>query len=109
MTSDGNAGKKMKGCGGAPTRGSGTDYGDYERPCGGGDSYGSPDGWRYPNPPLAGAFVPSCEFPLEKQIRSNKGFQATAHNLSLCKRFPSLQSYILMPVGRRLNPDVGPS
>ena len=36
----------------------------------------------------------------------NKGFQATAHNLSLCHRFPSLQSFILMPAGRRLNPNV---
>ena len=41
-----------------------------------------------------------------KHFRFNKGFQATAHNLSLCNRFPSLQSFILMPVGRRLNPDV---
>ena len=41
-----------------------------------------------------------------KHFRSNKGFQATAHNLSLCNRFPSLLSFILMPVGRRLNPDV---
>ena len=37
----------------------------------------------------------------------NKGFQATAHKLSLCDRLRTLQSYIVLPVGRRLNPDVG--
>ncbi len=36
----------------------------------------------------------------------NKGFQATAHKLSLCDRLRTLQSYIVLPVGRRLNPDV---
>ena len=41
------------------------------------------------------------------KIAANKGFQATAHKLPLCDRFPSLQSYIVLPVGRRLNPDVG--
>ena len=40
------------------------------------------------------------------KIAANKGFQATAHKLPLCDRFPSLQSYIVLPVGRRLNPDV---
>ena len=38
---------------------------------------------------------------------ANKGFQATAHKLSLCDRLRTLQSYIVLPVGRRLNPDVG--
>ena len=38
---------------------------------------------------------------------ANKGFQATAHKLSLCNRFRTLQSYMILPVGRRLNPDVG--
>mgnify|MGYP003618931687 CR=1 FL=1 len=42
-----------------------------------------------------------------KHFRSNKGFQATAHKLSLCDRLRTLQSYIVLPVGRRLNPDVG--
>ena len=42
------------------------------------------------------------------KIAANKGFQATAHKLPLCDRFPSLQSYIVLPVGRRLNPDVQP-
>ena len=41
-----------------------------------------------------------------QEMKANKGFQATAHKLPLCDRFPSLQSFILMPVGRRLNPDV---
>ena len=41
-----------------------------------------------------------------KHFRSNKGFQATAHKLSLCDRLRTLQSYIVLPVGRRLNPDV---
>ena len=36
----------------------------------------------------------------------NKGFQATAHKLSLCDRLRTLQSYTVLPVGRRLNPDV---
>ena len=38
---------------------------------------------------------------------ANKGFQATAHKLSLCDRLRTLQSYTVLPVGRRLNPDVG--
>ncbi|MDD2241036.1 MAG: hypothetical protein PHO14_03680 [Kiritimatiellae bacterium] len=37
---------------------------------------------------------------------ANKGFQATAHKLSLCDRLRTLQSYTVWPVGRRLNPDV---
>jgi hypothetical protein len=37
---------------------------------------------------------------------ANKGFQATAHKLSLCDRLRTLQSYTVLPVGRRLNPDV---
>ena len=37
----------------------------------------------------------------------NKGFQATAHKLSLCTPFRSLHTYRVQPVGRRLNPDVG--
>ena len=41
-----------------------------------------------------------------KHFRSNKGFQATAHKLSLCDRLRTLQSYTVLPVGRRLNPDV---
>ena len=41
------------------------------------------------------------------KFASNKGFQATAHKLSLCDRLRTLQSYIVLPVGRRLNPDVG--
>ena len=60
----------------------------------------------FPNHPLAGSFVPSRGTALEKQIRSNKVFQATAHKPSLCNGYSSLQSYIVLPVGRRLNPDV---
>ena len=41
-----------------------------------------------------------------KKIRSNKGFQATAHKLSLCDGYSSLHWLFLQPVGRRLNPDV---
>ena len=43
----------------------------------------------------------------ETMRNSNKGFQATAHKLPLCDRLRTLQSYIVLPVGRRLNPDVG--
>ena len=41
-----------------------------------------------------------------KKIRSNKGFQATAHKLSHGAGLRSLHSLFLQPVGRRLNPDV---
>ena len=68
--------------------------------------YSRSSGRRSQTHPPATAPEPSRSTPLETQIRHNKGFQATAHNLSLCNRFSSLQSYILMPVGRRLNPDV---
>ena len=37
----------------------------------------------------------------------NKEFQAAAHKLSLCDRLRTLQSNNALPVGRRLNPDVG--
>ena len=39
---------------------------------------------------------------------SNNGFQATAHKLSHGTGLRSLHSLLLQPVGRRLNPDVGP-
>ena len=69
--------------------------------------YSRSSGRRSQTHPPATAPQPSHGRALETQIRHNKGFQATAHKLSLCNRFPSLQSYIVLPVGRRLNPDVG--
>ena len=41
-----------------------------------------------------------------KKIRFNKGLLGTTHKLSLCNRFPSLPSYIVLPVGRPQSPDV---
>ena len=41
-----------------------------------------------------------------KKIRFNNGLLGTTHNLSLCHRFSSLQSYIVLPVGRPQSPDV---
>ena len=69
--------------------------------------YSRSSGRRSQTHPLATASQPSRSVPLARHFRHNKGFQATAHKLPLCNRFPSLQSYIVMPVGRRLNPDVG--
>ena len=106
MITGGNAAEVRMACGGAGTSLRGTKYGDYPRPSGGGDRYGDPDGGSYPNPTLAGACEPSRTIPLEKGIRSNKGLQATTHKFALCHRFRSLQSYIVWPVGRRLNPNV---
>ena len=46
---------------------------------------------------------------IRRKMRNlNKGFQATAHKLSLCKRLRTLLTYTGTAVGRRLNPDVGP-
>ena len=59
-----------------------------------------------PNHPLAVAVVPLRGIAPGKRIRFNKGFQATAHKLSLCNGYSSLLRLFLQPVGRRLNPNV---
>ena len=69
--------------------------------------YSRSSGLRSQTHPPATAPQPSHGMALETHFRHNKGFQATAHKLSLCDRLRTLQSFILMPVGRRLNPDVG--
>ena len=106
MITGGKAAEVRIACGDAETQLWGTKYGDYTRRSGGGNSYGYPDGGRYPTPALAEVCEPSRSNPPEKGIRSNKGLQATTHKFALCHRFRSLQSYIVWPVGRRLNPDV---
>ena len=68
--------------------------------------YSRSSGPRFQNHPPATAPQPSHGRALETHFRHNKGFQATAHNLSLFNRFRTLQSYTVLPVGRRLNPDV---
>ena len=77
----GKAAEIRMACGGAGRRLRGTNYGDYPRLCGGGNSYGNPDGGRYPNPALARAIQPSRWNSLVKRIRSNKGLHRTAHKL----------------------------
>ena len=78
-------GEEKGGRGGAATPGSGTDYGYYERPCGGGNSYGHSDGRRSNSPPLAGADKPSQGISLLRVARQNKGLHRTAHKLpNLC-------------------------
>ena len=81
MTTGGKAAEIRMACGGAGRRLRGTNYGDYPRPRGGGDSYGDPDGGRYQTNPLAGVFQPSRGISLVKRIRSNKGLHRTAHKL----------------------------
>ena len=68
--------------------------------------YSRSSGRRSQTHPPATASQPSHGRALETQFRHNKGFQATAHKLSLCDRLRTLQSYTVLPVGRRLNPDV---
>ena len=69
--------------------------------------YSRSSGRRSQTHPPATAPQPSHGRALETHFRHNKGFQATAHKLSLCDRLRTLQSYTVLPVGRRLNPDVG--
>ena len=81
MITGGKATKMKRVRDGAGRRLLGTNYGDYLRPWGGGDSYGDPDVERYPNPALARAIQPSRGISLIKRIRSNKGLHRTAHKL----------------------------
>ena len=81
MITGGKAAEIRMACGGEGRRLLGTKYGGYSRPWGGGDSYGDPDGARYPNPALARAIQPSRGISLIKRIRSNKGLHRTAHKL----------------------------
>ena len=81
MITGGKAAEIRMACGGAERRLLGTNYGDYPRLWGGGDSYGHPDGARYQTHPLAWVFQPSRWISLVKRIRSNKGLHRTAHKL----------------------------
>ena len=108
MISDGNAGMKMEGL----RRHRDTVMGHELQRLGvamrRGRKLRQPRRLAFPNHPLAGAFVPLRGTAPGKQIRSNKGFQATAHKPSLCNGYSSLLWLFVQPVGRRLNPDVVP-
>ena len=109
MISDGNAGMKKEGL----RRHRDTAMGYELRRLGAatrrGDSYGDPYGRRLSEPRARLGRRASRGSALEKQIRSNKGLQATAHKPPLCNGYSSLLRLFLQPVGRRLNPDVGAS
>ena len=81
MITGGKAAEIRMACGGAERRLRGTNYGDYPRLCGEGNSYGDPDGGGYQTNPLAWALQPSHWISLVKRIRSNKGLHRTAHKL----------------------------
>ena len=81
MITGGKAAEIRMACGDAETPLQGTKYGDYLRRSGGENSYGAPDGGRYPNPALAEACEPSRWISLVTRIRPNKGLHRTAHKL----------------------------
>ena len=107
MTSDGNAGTIKE----RLRRRRSNPYGSRTTAIIGGPAaaatdYGDPGGPRFQTHPLAWSDAPSRGISPEKQIRQNKGFQATTHKLSLGDGLLSLRS-IFYGRGSSLNPDVG--
>ena len=106
MISSGNAGMKME----VSRRRRGNPYGSrttviIDGPAAAATDYGDPGGPRFQTHPLAWSDAPSRGISPEKQIRQNKGFQATTHKLSLGDGLLSLRS-IFYGRGSSLNPDV---